>query len=471
MNPYILIVDDEENLAFFLKSALENKNYAVETVSLLSDARKVLQSKFPDLMLLDLNLPDGNGLDLYRFIKEKGLGIPTIIITAHGSVKSAIEALKLGVDDYVIKPFELDEILVNVEKQLQRFQLNNQLNYYKQRLNQSYKDEFFISSQPEVEQIQKLALKIAQVEESNILIEGASGTGKEMLARFIHQHSPQADAPFVEINCASLPENLLESELFGYEPGAFTDAKKRKIGLIELAKGGTLFLDEISEMSPALQAKLLRVIETKVFKRLGGIRDIKVNLRIIAATNHNIRKLVEENNFREDLFFRLNMFHITLPLLATRKEEILLIAQFFLEKIADKLRRTARTFSPDAQAMILKYDWPGNLRELHNTIERAAILCDNNTIELRHMVCEMMQEQAETKPLQPTITDLKNSSLKQYLDEIEKSMLTQALQMSEGNQLQAAKILGEPRHIVRYLLKKHNLAELQISTSKNPQTK
>lgn len=459
MNPYILIVDDEENLAFFLKSALENKNYAVETVGLLADARKVLQSKFPDLMLLDLNLPDGNGLDLYRFIKEQGLGIPTIVITAHGSVKSAIEALKLGVDDYVVKPFELDEILVNVEKQLQRFQLNNQLNYYKQRFHQSYKDVFFISSQPEVEQIQKLALKIAWVEESTILIEGASGSGKEMLARFIHQHSPQADAPFVEINCASLPENLLESELFGYEPGAFTDAKKRKIGLIELAKGGTLFLDEISEMSPSLQAKLLRVIETKVFKRLGGIRDIKINLRIIAATNRNIRKLVEEKQFREDLFFRLNMFHITLPRLSARKEEILLIAQFFLERISHKLRRPARTFSFEAQEMILKYDWPGNLRELHNTIERAVILCDNDTIEIKHLACEMMQEPVDTKPQRTTISDLKNNSLKQYLDEVEKSLLMQAMQMSDGNQLQAAKILGEPRHIVRYLLKKHGVLE------------
>jgi DNA-binding NtrC family response regulator len=459
MNPYILIVDDEENLAFFLKNALEDKNYLVETLHTFADARNFLQSKFPDLLLLDLNLPDGNGLDLYRLIKEKGLGIPTLVITAHASIGSAIEALKLGVDDYIVKPFELDEILVNVEKQLQRFQLNNQFNYYKQRLQESYQNEFFISTLPEMEKIQNLALKVAQVEESTILIEGASGTGKEMLARFTHQHSPQADSPFVEINCASLPENLLESELFGYEPGAFTDAKKRKIGLIELAKGGTMFLDEISEMSPSLQAKLLRVIETKVFKRLGGIRDIKVNLRIIAATNRNIRKLVEEKQFREDLFFRLNMFHITLPNLSSRKEEILLIAQFFLEKISQKLRRPARTFSSDAQEMILKYDWPGNLRELHNTIERAVILCDNSSIELKHLVCEMMQKQAETKPSPPTITNLKNSSLKQYLDEIEKSLLTQALQMSDGNQLQAAKILGEPRHIVRYLLKKHGIHE------------
>jgi two-component system response regulator AtoC len=235
MNPYILIVDDEVNLTFFLKNALEDKNYLVETLHTLADARKFLQSKFPDLLLLDLNLPDGNGLDLYRLIKEKGLGIPTLVMTAHASISSAIEALKLGVDDYIVKPFELDEIMVNVEKQLQRFQLNNQLNYYKQLLNQSYQNEFFISTLPEVEKIQNLALKVAQVEESTILIEGASGTGKEMLARFIHQHSPQADSAFVEINCASLPENLLESELFGYEPGAFTDAKKRKIGLIELA--------------------------------------------------------------------------------------------------------------------------------------------------------------------------------------------------------------------------------------------
>ncbi|MDZ7401841.1 MAG: sigma-54 dependent transcriptional regulator [candidate division KSB1 bacterium] len=466
MNPYILIVDDEENLAFFLKSALEAKNYAVETVGLLAEAKKALESKFPDLLLLDLNLPDGNGLELYRLMKEKGLGIPTLVITAHASVGSAIEALKLGVDDYIIKPFELDEILVNIEKQLQRFQLNNQFNYYKQRLQASYQDEFFISTLPEMQQLQNLAIKVAQVEESTILIEGPSGTGKEMLARFIHHHSPQADAPFVEINCASLPENLLESELFGYEPGAFTDAKKRKIGLIELAHKGTLFLDEISEMSPALQAKLLRVIETRVFKRLGGIRDIKVSLRIIAASNQNIRQRVEEKKFREDLFFRLNMFYLTLPPLKDRKAEILLMAQFFLEKIARQLRRPVRRIAADAQRMILDYDWPGNIRELRNTIERAVILCDGDTIELRHLACEMMQQQATLKSFQPTIADLEQLSLKQYLDGIEKSLLLQALQMSGGNQLQAAKILGEERHIVRYLIKKHNLEDYQISMPK-----
>jgi len=379
MNPQILIVDDEESLTFFLKNALEDKGYYVDTASTLASARESLQTRFPDLLLLDLNLPDGQGLDLYRLIKEKGYNIPTIVITAHGSVNSAVEALKLGVDDYIIKPFELDELLVNIEKQLQRFQLNNQFNYYKQRLQQRYQEEFFISQLPRVKDIQNLALRIAQVAESVILIEGPSGTGKEMLARFIHRNSPQAEAPFVEINCASIPENLLESELFGYEPGAFTDAKKRKIGLIELAGGGTLFLDEISEMSPALQARLLRVIETKIFKRLGGIRDIRVNIRIIAATNRNIRQMVAEKKFREDLFFRLNMFHIKLPPLSERKDEILLIAQFFLEKISRQLKRPIKHLSAEARKMILSYDWPGNFRELHNTIERAVILCDCDT--------------------------------------------------------------------------------------------
>ena len=457
MNSYILIVDDEENLTYFLKNALEDKNYLVETAHLIADAKKLIQSKFPDLLLLDLNLPDGNGLDVYRLIKEQGLGIPTIVITAHASVSSAIDALKLGVDDYIVKPFELAELIVNIEKQLQRFQLNNQFNYYKKRLQESYQDKFFISSLPQIEELQNLSLKIAQVEESVILIEGPSGTGKEMLARFIHQNSPHSDAPFVEINCASLPENLLESELFGYEPGAFTDAKKRKIGLIELAKGGTLFLDEISEMTPALQAKILRVIETRVFKRLGGIRDIKVNIRIIAATNRNIKARVAEEQFREDLFFRLNMFHIKLPLLDERKEEILLIAQFFLEKIARQLRRSVKRISDEAQKMILNYNWPGNIRELHNTIERAVILCDYDTIELIHFPQEMIKTDVRSTNFNPALTNLKDITLKQYLDQIEKSLVKQALQITQGNQLKAAEILGEPRHVIRYFIKKHSL--------------
>jgi DNA-binding NtrC family response regulator len=456
MKSHILIVDDEEHLSFFLKSALETKDFVVETASSLGHARELLQSKFPDLLLLDLNLPDGNGLDLYRLVRENGMGIPTIVITAFGSVKSAIEALKLGVDDYIIKPFELDELIVNIEKQLERFKLNNQFNYYKRILLERDQENFFASTLPEITKIQNMALKIAQVDESTILIEGASGSGKEMLARFIHQKSPQANSPFIEINCASLPEHLLESELFGYEPGAFTDAKRRKIGLIELAHGGTLFLDEISEMHISLQAKILRVIETRTFKRLGGVRDIKLKLRIIAATNQNIRAKIEQKLFREDLFFRLNMFHIKLPTLQERKGEILLIAQFFLEKISNQLRRPVRHIATDAQRLILDYSWPGNFRELRNTIERAVILCESDTIDSQHLPCEIRQN-AGVVSIPPSINILQNQTLRQYIDDIEKNMLLQALQLSGGNQLKAAEILGEPRHILRYLIKKHDI--------------
>ncbi len=458
MNQFILVVDDEESLAFFLKDALEMQNYEAEVAHRIERALQIIDSRFPDLMILDLNLPDGNGLDLYKAVKDRGLDIPTVVITAHASVDSAVEAMKMGVDDYVIKPFELNEILVIIKKQLDRYRLNNQFNYYKKRLQQAYQDEFFISQLPQIQEIQDLALKIAQVEESTILIEGPSGTGKEMLARFIHQNSPQSDSPFVEINCASLPENLLESELFGYEPGAFTDAKKRKIGLIELASNGTLFLDEISEMTPSLQAKLLRVIETRVFKRLGGIRDIKVKLRIIAATNQNIQEKVETKEFREDLYFRLNTFHIKLPPLKERREEILLIAQFFLEKNAKKLRHNVSKISPEAQETILNYDWPGNLRELNNSIERAVILCEGDTIERKHLPCEITGMFSES-PISyiPTLKDLHGKSMKEFLEEIERQLVIQALNLSNGNQIQAAKILNEPRHIVRYLVKKHGI--------------
>ena len=458
MKPYILIVEDEEHLSFFVKSALERKNFDVEATHTLEHAKQSLQSSFPDLLLLDLNLPDGNGMDLYRMVKENGMGIPTIIITAHGSINSAIEALKLGVDDYIIKPFELDELIVNIQMQLERFKLNNQFHYYKRKLQESNQSDFFISELPRLQEIQNLALKIAQVDESSILIEGPSGTGKEMLARFIHQKSPQANAPFVEINCASLPENLLESELFGYEPGAFTDARKRKIGLIELAHGGTLFLDEISEMQPALQAKLLRVIETRAFKRLGGIRDIKIKLRIIAATNRDIRAQVSEKKFRQDLFFRMNLFHIKLPTLSERQDELLLIAQFFLEKISQKMHSPVKHISTDAQHMMLNYGWPGNLRELQNTIERAIILCESDTIELWNLPCEMTGDLDGKQTARFSLDELKNGSLKKFLDRVEKSLLSQALQLSNGNQLKAAEILGEPRHIVRYLIKKHELS-------------
>lgn len=455
MNEHILILDDEENLIFFLKSSLEEIGYSIHTASTIKEGLILVDKVLPDLLLLDLNLPDGNGLELYKNIRAKGHNIPTIVISAHASVKSAIEALKLGVDDFIIKPFDLDELKIVIEKQFSNIKFTNRLRYYKNKESQIYKGDFFISKLKSMESIQNLCLKLAQIPETVILIEGPSGSGKEMLARFIHENSDNEDAPFIEINCASLSENLIESELFGHEAGAYTDAKNKKIGLIELAQGGTLFLDEIAEMDLSLQAKLLRVIETKIFKRLGGVRDIHVSLRIIAATNKNVESLVNEGNFREDLFYRLNKFNIKLPPLRERREELLQISRFLLKKISENLNIGFKEFNKEAELFILNYDWPGNFRELHNAIERAVILSEGNIIGIDQLPCKRKTE----LNFEPTLDLLKNNSLREFLDEIEKSLLLQALELNQQNQIKTAETLKEPRHIIRYLLKKHNLSD------------
>ena len=457
MKNHLLIIDDEENLSFFLKQSLDKEGYTATIANTIAEADEIINRQFPDLLLLDLNLSDGNGLDLYRELRKKEITIPTIVITAHGSVQSAIDALKMGVDDYIAKPFDLNELLVIVENLLERFHLFNQLKYYRQKAKDNYDKQFFVSQLLQIKEIQYLALKIAEVPTSTVLIEGTTGTGKEMFARYIHNNSLQIEAPFVEINCASIPDNLLESELFGYEPGAFTDAKKRKIGLIELAKGGTLFLDEIAEMSTSIQAKLLRFIETLSFKRLGGVNDIKVEVRIIAATNKDIEDYVSKGKFREDLFFRLNMFRLKLPKLCERKEEILLLAQFFLEQISARLKKKIKYIAPESKKIISNYNWPGNLRELHNVLERAIILCNDDTILPDNFPEEIRNKEQSQHTYHPDLSHLENKSLKNYLNSIEAAILKQALDISNGNQLKTARLLNEPRHVIRYLIKKHKL--------------
>jgi two-component system response regulator AtoC len=455
MDKNILIIDDEENLTYFMKEGLEQKGYSVQVSHSISEGRKSLKKFFPELLILDLNLPDGHGLDLYRELKSEGETLPTIIITAHSSIQSVIDAMKLGADDYITKPFDLNELTILVESMFERYRLKNQLNFYRRKAQCGEEFDFFISELPQIKEIQDLAFKISEVPISTVLIEGNTGTGKEMFARFIHSNSAQSDGPFVEINCASLQENLLESELFGFESGAFTDAKKRKIGLIELARGGTLFLDEIGEMSLALQAKLLRFLENHTFKRLGGVQDIKIEIRVIAATNRNIEKFVEQKKFREDLFFRLNLFRIKLPPLNERKEETLLIAQFMLEKINIQLKRSVKFISEEAKEIILNYNWPGNFRELHNVLERAVILNNSDTITADYLPTEIRKVENAVDGYQPKLSDLQGLALKDYLAILEGKLFKQALEISDGNQVKAAKLLNEPRHIIRYLTKKH----------------
>ena len=457
MDKHILIVDDEQNLTYFLKEGLKKEGYNVQVANSLAEGREKLSNFQPDLLLLDLNLPDGHGLDFYQELIAREEFIPTVVITAHSSIQSAIDAMKLGVDDYIAKPFDIKELSILIASMFERYQLKNQLNYYRRKLKDNDGFDFFVSELPFVKNLQQMALKIAEVPVSTVLIEGATGTGKEMMARYIHNNSAQADQPFVEINCASLPETLLESELFGYEAGAFTDAKKRKTGLIELADGGTLFLDEIGEMSLALQAKLLRFLENHTFKRLGGVKDLKVELRVIAATNRDMEDLVKARQFREDLFFRLNIFRIKLPSLQQRKNETLLLAQFFLEKLNKRMSRKVKFISPECKKVIMEYEWPGNIRELHNILERAIILSTGDTIEPIQLPVEMKNKDSIPVARTSTLSDIGDRSLKEYLNDLEGMLLKQALELGEGNQVKAASLLGEPRHIIRYLLKKHNI--------------
>jgi len=453
----ILIIDDEANLTFFLKKGLASRGYEVTVAGTLREGRERVEEIQPDLLLLDQNLPDGNGLEFFNTMQAEEVTIPTIIITAHGSINSAIDALKAGIDDYIIKPFDLEQLMVVIESMLERYRLKNQLNYYRRRVQDNQDFNFFVSNLPALMEIQKTALKIATVPVSSVLIEGDTGTGKEMLARYIHNNSPQSEKPFVEINCASVPETLLESELFGYEPGAFTDAKKKKIGLIELAQGGTLFLDEIGEMKPQTQAKLLRFLENLTFKRLGGVRDIKVELRVIAATNRDIEQLVSEGRFRKDLFYRLNIFRLKLPRLADRRDEILLIAQFFIERLNQRLNRNVKTIAQDCQKILLTYSWPGNLRELHNVLERAVILSNRDIIQQAHLPKELCPANGIKTDPHPTLWDLGSASLKAYMQEVERRILLQALEQTGWNQVRTAGLLNEPRHIIRYLIQKHGL--------------
>lgn len=456
MNNNILLVDDEETLAFFIQQYLHKKGYVVDVCSTITAAEKKIEADLPEILLLDLQLPDGSGLDFYLNLKKRGIIIPTVIITAHGSVHTAVEALKNGVDDYIIKPFQMEELEYVLQKETEKYKSLHQLRYYLKQAQNALEGDYFVGTNPTMVNIHEMALKIAMTPEASVMIEGPSGTGKEMLARYIHQHSPQKEEPFVEINCAALPPQLLESELFGYEPGAFTDAKKRKLGLIELANNGTLFLDEIGEMDVGTQAKLLRFIEHRKFKRLGGIHDISVSVRIVAATNKDIRQLVQEKKFREDLYFRLSTFHLHLPPLKERNEDLIPMAQFFLQKLAGKMRKNITSFSEDALQMIAKYPWPGNIRELHNAVERAVILCDEEQILAKYLHCAY-QEKDGSADFHTDLTALGEKSLTEYIEELEKKLVVEALEKAKGNQVQAAQILRIPRHVIRYLIKKYRL--------------
>ncbi len=372
----VLIVDDEEGIRKSLGDILEDEGYEVIKASDAEEAIKLLDAYSPDLVFLDIWLPDRDGIEVLEEIKSKVPELPVVMISGHGTIEQAVKATKLGAYDFLEKPLSLDRVLLTTQRALERGTLEKEFHALKADLSKRWQ---LVGNSEAIKRLKK-EIEMVALSSSRILITGESGVGKELVARLIHEKSPRAKGPFIEMNCAAIPQELIESELFGHEKGSFTGAYERKKGKFELADGGTLFLDEVGDMSLPTQAKVLRVIETQEFQRVGGSKNIKVDVRIIAATNKDIKKYVQEGKFREDLYFRLNVIPIHVPPLRERKEDIPVLVEFFLDTLSKELGRPKKKITQKALEMLQQYDWPGNVRELRNIIERLVIMTPSDVI-------------------------------------------------------------------------------------------
>jgi DNA-binding NtrC family response regulator len=456
METSILIIEDDKFFNKFLSECLSDKGYQVHAVATGSEGLEIVRNMRPDLVLLDLMLPDVSGLDILGKIRDSYETPQVIMLTGYGSIETAIEAIKLGASDYLTKPIREDELLLSIKKNLKHLDLIREIEYLKEVDRKKFNFNYLVGRSPKMNEVYRLALFVAQSDTATVLIEGESGTGKEYLARFIHYRSARGDDPFVEINCAAIPENLMETELFGYEPGAFTDARVRKRGQFELASKGTVFLDEIGEMSVHLQAKLLRFLDTMTYKRVGGTTDIKLDTRVIAATNKDLDRAVENGEFRKDLYFRLKVMHLKLPTLRERKEDIELFAAVFLEDYSKNLKKKIKNISDPAMEWLNGYHWPGNIRELKNIIERAVIVADGATINTKHLSLESQGKAPADSFVPPVIPD-EGIDFKEIVDRVSCELITKALNQTGGNRSQAARLLCIPRQVLLYQMKKLGL--------------
>src|SRR5438270_231630 len=391
MSLSILIIDDEPHLPHQLARFLKKHNYDVSAVADGEAGLQELQKNNIDLVLLDLRLPKMGGLEVLQQIRTHYQELPVIMLTAFGDVQTAVTAMKLGASDYLLKGFDLDELLLVVQRALETSAMYRELRQLRRERSENYHFSYLVGHSERMRAVFDMVAKVARSDTSaSVLITGESGTGKEVVARAIHDQSSRASGPFHPLNCAAIASNLLESELFGYEPYAFTDAKKQKRGLLELAEGGTLFLDEIGEMPLGMQAKLLRVLETRSFFRLGGSKEVKINVRVLAATNRKLEQAMKEGLFRSDLYYRLAVLCIHLPPLRERPADILLFATRFIDDFNQSLGRNVQRIAPEAQALLLRYHWPGNVRELKNVIERAMILSTSDELLPAHLPQEIV---------------------------------------------------------------------------------
>lgn len=454
MKERILIVDDEEDLTLGYSKCLLKVGYEVKTASSGEEALDILKKEIFDLVLLDIRLPQMNGMEVLSKALEIDHDLVIIMITAHGSVQSAVDAMRLGAYDYLMKGFDHDELRVVVMKALDVHKLKREVSQLKLNEERRYPDISIFGNSPKIRSIKELIKVVAKTPKTSVLIQGESGTGKELVAKAIHKLSTRAEKPLIAINCSAIPENLMESELFGYEKGAFTDAKNMKKGVFEMAHGGTLFLDEISSMKLSLQPKLLRVLETQSFRRIGGTSDIKIDVRIITATNQDLKECVDNGSFREDLYYRLKVMVINLPPLRERIEDIIPIAKMFIEQNNKEFSKNIMGFSEESEQLLISYDWPGNVRELKNVMERAAILCQSEIIELDHLPIELRNtspKEHKTIPQSPLSDDALS------LQDIEQKHIIETLQKFDGNKSKAARVLNISRSTLREKLKQYGI--------------
>lgn len=441
----ILIVDDDTAHRLMLKATLLSDGYHVFEAENGEVAVQIVKEEFFDLIMLDLKMPKMGGIEALKHIKKISPGIPILIMTAYASVQTAVEALKLGAFDYLIKPLDLDEVKLTLIKTLDYHKLKTENRSLKKRLSIEFGFSKIIGNSKKMHELFEV-LALAAPSDTTMLILGESGTGKELIANAIHQNSTRVNKPFIKVNCAALSDNLLESELFGHEKGAFTGAYARRLGRFEQAHGGTLFLDEIGDMSPITQTKILRVLQEGEFERVGGEKTIKIDVRIIAATNKNLEEEVKNNNFRLDLFYRLSVVPVYVPSLRDRKEDIPLLAEHFIQKYAEKNQQHIRKISPQVIDLFMRYSWPGNIRELENVIQRAVILCKEDTL-IPDVLPTTFKNLTNTQS-RDSVDSLVGLSIK----EVEKELILRTLEQTNHNITRTAEILGITRRGLQYKL-------------------
>lgn len=457
MKPSILIVDDDGVMQETLSDVLKKRGYEVFSVGSGSGALSLIKKNIIDLILLDMRLPDIDGLEVLRRIKESDTEILVIMMTAFSDVQTAVSAMKSGAYDYINKPFELEELKLLIEKGLETKSLINEVRRLHREQKEKYQNSHIYGVSPQIHYVKELIGMIAKTHKTSVLIQGESGTGKELAANAIHYGSQRSDKPFMKINCSAIPDALLESELFGYEKGAFTDAKNTKKGLFELADDGTVFLDEIGDMNPFLQSKILRVLENQTFMRVGGEREIKVDIRVITATNKDLEAMVKDGFFRKDLYYRLKVMVVEMPPLRDRPEDILLLSNLFIEENNKEYNKNIKGFSEEAKKLLVQYSWPGNVRELRNVIERAMILTDRELITPKHIPFELKQtEKVAHANTEPEASEI---PFDMSLENMEKVHLGKVLRKLEWNKSKASRSLGISRATLRAKIKKYRLAE------------